>query len=126
MIFAIDFDHTCCISNPDDLDLEFNVPKAAESLKTLTDQGHQLILWTCRGTGTQEVAEAWFAHFDIPLFGVQANPEQLEWSDSPKAYADYYIDDKALGIPLIESDDEKPYVDWEKVMNILREKGIVI
>lgn len=126
MDFAIDFDHTCCISDSKDLKLEKNVPHAIESLKTLVEQGHRLILNTCRGTGTQEVAEAWFSHYDIPLFGSQSNPEQLEWTDSPKVYAHYYIDDKGLGTPLIEPEDDKPYVDWLRVMEFLKERGIII
>ena len=35
---------------------------------------------------------------------------------SPKIFADYYIDDKAVGAPLIYPKGRPAYLNWEKVM----------
>ena len=44
------------------------------------------------------------------------NPEQGTWSESPKAHCNIYIDDAALGCPLVyPADGSRPYVDWVKV-----------
>lgn len=41
-------------------------------------------------------------------------------TSSPKVHADLYIDDAALGCPLIYNPDfsDRPYVDWEKVRQV--------
>lgn len=46
--------------------------------------------------------------------------EQAEWSLSPKSYAHVYIDDAALGCPLIfNTDHPRPFVDWHGVLDLL-------
>lgn len=53
--------------------------------------------------------------------GIQKNPNQSRWTDSPKAHGDIIIDDTALGCPL-KTDFElsnTPFVDWEKVDKML-------
>ena len=53
-------------------------------------------------------------------------PLQDTWTDSPKPYAEMYIDDAAFGCPIIESDiSDYPYVDWEKLDKIFRSTGII-
>ena len=54
---------------------------------------------------------------NIILYGVNENPAQHIWTQSPKPYAHVYIDDAALGVPLINNPDlsHRPYVDWAKV-----------
>ena len=66
----------------------------------------------------------WFKDKDIPLFGINTNPTQNAWTNSPKAYGHLYIDDAALGVPLIYDGTNRPYVDWLKVRELLAEKGI--
>lgn len=52
----------------------------------------------------------------IKLFGVNNNPTQKEWTNSPKAYAQIYVDDAAFGAPLIHHKDFlRPCIDWEIV-----------
>ena len=52
-------------------------------------------------------------HNDIELFGVNNNPTQKDWTDSPKAYGHIYIDDAAIGCPLVEVENcNKLCVDW--------------
>lgn len=117
---AVDFDGTC---------VKYEYPNVGGSigaegvLKELVDNGHQLILYTMRTGRTLEDAKEWFAINNIPLFGVQYDPDQAKWTSSNKCYAHLYIDDAALGIPLIKQEDlVKPYVDWPKVRELLKEK----
>jgi hypothetical protein len=53
----------------------------------------------------------------IKLYGVNNNKSQKSWSESPKVYGHLYIDDAALGCPLIYdiSVHHRPYVDWCEV-----------
>lgn len=48
-------------------------------------------------------AVKWYEERGIPLWGINENPEQTEskWSTSPKPYADFYIDDRNVGTPLM-------------------------
>lgn len=139
MNIAIDFDGTCVTH-------EFpNVGKdigAVSVLKELVEKGHNLILWTMRSNHIGEVGPVggirgngeflndainWFKKNDIPLWGIQTNPEQSFWTASPKAYADLYIDDAALGCPLlfIEEISPKPFVNWVKVRLMLMKMKIL-
>lgn len=121
MIIAVDFDGTC---------VTHEYPKigkpvgAVPVLKELTDAGHKLILYTMRSKQELAQAVAWFSIHDIPLWGINENPDQHNWTSSPKVYAQVYIDDAALGAPLIYPDDGKtrPYIDWEKTKELLNEK----
>ena len=126
MIIAIDFDGTC---------VKHAYPEIGESigaenvLKELINNGHELILFTMRSDriiGEQKelfLADAvqWFEKNNIPIYGVQKNPEQHEWTNSPKAYAQLYIDDAALGCPLIYPPNpfERPYADWVRIREML-------
>jgi hypothetical protein len=114
MIIAVDFDGTCVdhrypgIGDP--------VPHAVDVLRELVQEGHQLILYTMRSGIFLDDAENFFVLAGIPLYGIQTNPTQKEWTDSPKCYAQLYIDDAAFGCPLIEVPEfERPCVDWLKV-----------
>ena len=138
MDIIIDFDGTCVTHDFPRVGQEIGAPRV---LRKLVENGHQLILWTMRsdrasGTVNKSITEPdytiypnysnyltqaveWFKKHNIPLYGIQSNPTQRQWTDSPKAYAHLYIDDSALGIPLIYEDEEnRPYVDWEKVRQV--------
>lgn len=78
-----------------------------------------------RSDRTLEEAVKWFEDNDIPLYGIQKNPDQRNWTSSPKAYGQLYIDDAALGCPLIKYTNKRPHVDWLEVRNILIEDGII-
>ena len=70
----------------------------------------------------------WFKENDIELYGIQSNPTQHTWTTSPKAYAQLYIDDAALGCPLIYNNpgfSERPYVNWIEVGRMLIELNIL-
>lgn len=97
---------------------------AVPVLRRLVANGHHLLLNTmrsrnCDGVDTLQPAIDWFATYGIPLFGINENPTQHEWTASPKVYGDIYIDDTVLGAPLKADDTPHPtlgaappYIDW--------------
>jgi hypothetical protein len=96
MIICVDFDGTCVkhffpLVGPD-------VPFAVDVLKKLVGSGHQLVLYTMRSGETLADAVKWFEEKEIPLYGINANPEQPTWTTSPKVYAQLYIDDSAFRV----------------------------
>lgn len=107
---------------------------AVPVLKELAEKGHKFILFTMRShrsivrdgkvIDTLQEAEDWFEKHGIELFGVNSNPQQSEWTDSPKAYCQVYIDDAAIGIPK-KNDGERPYVDWKRMRDLLKEEGLL-
>lgn len=116
-IIAVDFDGTC---------VTHEYPRIGRSvgaepvLLRLAGEGARLILWTMRSGPRLREAVDWFEERHIPLYGVQRNPTQDDWTDSPKAYAHLYIDDAALGCPLSPGfPGERPYVDWPAVAKLL-------
>lgn len=117
---------------------------AVPVLKRLIDEGHNLILFTMRdnvrgNTGfSEEVQEIcngdflddavnWFKENDIPLYGVQTNPQQKEWTGSPKAYGQLHIDDAGIGCPLIIDPklSSKPFINWKEVEKMLVEMKLL-
>ena len=66
-------------------------------------------------------AVKWFEKNEISLYGINNNPSQKFWTDSPKVYAHIYIDDAALGCPLIfdHAISSRPFVNWVMVEEIL-------
>lgn len=114
---AVDFDGTCVTHEYPDVGREIG---AAPVLRLLASRGVRLVLWTMRSGKPLQDAVDWFKDHDIPLFGVNENPEQKSWTASPKAYAQLYIDDAALGCPLKPGiEGGRPYVDWVAVRNLL-------
>lgn len=138
-VIAIDFDGTCVSHEFPAVGKDIG---AIHILKKLVEAGHKLILYTMRSDGYPEVAVNpkypeikqgaylndavnWFIENGIPLFAIQSNPDQEAWTSSPKCYADLYIDDNALGIPLEfdENISRKPFVDWKMVDVLLFQQG---
>lgn len=139
MVIAIDFDGTCVTHEFPKIGKDIG---AIPVLKRLVENGHQLILNTMRSdrlvggdTGDPGISDItgifltdatnWFRENNVPLFGIQENPTQHSWTTSPKVYADIYIDDAALGCPLVYPDGERPYVDWVEVEKILERNGLL-
>lgn len=137
-VLAIDFDGTCVTHKFPEVGKDIG---AAPVLRELVERGHKLILWTVRSNHEEmptsddpsivldkgmylDDAVQWFKDNNIPLFGIQSNPEQYSWSASPKAYAHYYIDDAAIGCPLVTGQG-KPYVDWTKMKEELVKLGLL-
>jgi hypothetical protein len=126
MIIAIDFDGTC---------VTHEYPKVGKDigsvpvLKELVENGHKLILFTMRSNSYLTDAVNWFKENDIPLYGIQTNPTQHTWTTSPKVYAQLYIDDAALGCPLLcildNTYQSRPFVNWIVVRDMLKNSGLI-
>ncbi len=129
MDIVIDFDGTCVTHEYPDMGREIG---ATPVLRELADAGHRLILFTMRHNDKKKRvtllsdAVTWFAERDIPLYGIQVNPDQQVWTSSPKAYGELYIDDMALGCPLVFPEEgARPYVDWKRVREMMVEMGVL-
>ena len=118
MYIAVDFDGTCVTHEYPNIGKDIG---AVPVLKKLTDSGHKIILNTMRSGDKLVEAIQWFADNNIPLYGANANPTQKDWTDSPKVFANLYIDDAALGCPLIfdHAVSSRPFVNWVMVEEIL-------
>jgi hypothetical protein len=114
LVIAVDFDGTVvdhCYPY-----VGKDVPLAVETLLKLQEAGCRIILWTMRSGVFLQDAIDWFVDKGISLYGIQKNPTQQEWTDSPKAYAHIYIDDAAYGCPLIDLPDfSRVCVDWKHI-----------
>lgn len=96
-IYAIDFDGTLCESKFPDIGEP--IPSAIEYVKELKEDGHKLILWTCRVGENLDDAVKWCKEQGIEFDAVNENLQEVidEYGgDSRKVTADYYIDDKNL------------------------------
>jgi hypothetical protein len=114
MKIAVDFDGT--VVQHEYPEVGVDVPGAVDTLKKLAEAGHLLTLYTMRSGYHLEEAAAWFRRNDIPLYGIQKDPEQEDWTSSNKCYAEVYIDDAAFGAPLVENKSGgRPYLDWSIV-----------
>lgn len=137
MIIAVDFDGTCVTHDYPNIGKDIG---AITVLKKLTENGHRLMLWTMRSGETLTDAVKWFSDNEIPLWGVNQNPEQHTWTNSQKQYAQIYIDDAALGAPLIDCENhddfnyiqakglpfsERPYINWTQVSTLFEIMGIL-
>ena len=123
-VIAVDFDGTCVEHNYPAIGMD--VEGAVEVLRTLNKQGHRIILNTMRSGLRLEAAVRWFRDRKIELWAVNRNPEQKQWTSSPKVYADIYIDDSALGCPLIFLEGvRRPVVNWSKVRQLLESDGVL-
>ncbi len=124
MIINIDADGTCFTHDYPIIGKDIGSQRV---LKKLTDNGHQLILFTMRSGKELIDAINWFKQNNIPLYGIQTNPTQSSWTSSPKSLADLMIDDSALGCPLKYdySISSRPFVDWEIVEKMLIQMNIL-
>lgn len=134
-IIAVDFDGTCVSHEFPAIGKEIG---ATDVLRKLVAKGHRLILFTMRSNSPSTDFEddpsnylsdavRWFTKKGIPLYGINKNPSQHTWTSSPKPYAHIYIDDAALGVPLIHdpSVSSRPFVDWVKVEQHLKDLGVL-
>lgn len=122
-IVALDFDGTVVTHAYPNIGNDIG---AVPVLRELLDNGCRLILYTMRSGKLLDDALAWFKRNDIPLYAVNENPTQKEWTSSPKVHADLYIDDSGLGCPLkFEDGVKRPFVNWVKVRQQLVADGFL-
>jgi len=136
IIIGLDFDGTCVTHEFPKVGKE--LPYCVDILRKIVAHGGKLILWTMRSnhitpptsTSPEIYCEAgnylddainWFYDRGIPLWGIQENPEQKIWTNSPKAYAHIYIDDAALGSFTMRDPafSDRDYIDWVTVDSFL-------
>lgn len=141
MTINIDFDGTCVTHEFPKVGKDIG---AVPVLKKLVEAGHKLILFTMRcnrpeakETGDPTIMDVtgmflddaanWFKENNIPLYGINENPTQKNWTTSPKSYAELMIDDSSLGCPLKVDFNisERAFVNWEKVEFYLYSMGIL-
>lgn len=121
MVIAVDFDGTVVTHEYPHIGTDAG---AVPVLKELVANGNRLILYTMRSGRLLDAAKRWFAEREIPLYAVNANPGQRNWTESPKIYANLYIDDSSLGCPLrIEEGSARPVADWQKIREQLVREG---
>ena len=142
MDILVDFDNTCMAG-------DFPIVKtdigSVPVLKRLIEEGHRLILWTCRSDNMNKkvvdnglnvvpisgnfLTEAvdWFKDNDIPLYGIQRHPLQDGFTSSPKAFGDMTIDDTTLGAPVMVdlNISKKPFIDWKWAESMLEMNQIL-
>ena len=125
MDICIDFDGTCVTHEFPNIGKDIG---AIPVLKELTDKkkkinGEEVIV----EENVLTEAVKWFEDNGIPLYGIQKNPTQRFWTSSPKAYGHLYIDDAALGCPLVLDDptSDRPYIDWVRIREILVDSGVL-
>lgn len=137
MDICIDFDGTCVKHAFPEIGDDIG---AVPVLKALVANGHRLILWTMRddmvanktsddpditlvsGTFLTDAVN-WFKSHNIPLYGIQTNPTQKQWTNSPKAYCHLFIDDCGACIPLVKPKNERAYVNWPALSVWLNKQG---
>jgi hypothetical protein len=102
------------------------VPYAIDTLEWLQElEFINLILLTMRSTnmvGSDYLTEAvkYTTDNGINFKYINENPTQLSWTTSNKVYGKYYIDNAAIGCPLIKVNGFlRPCVDWLKVKDLL-------
>lgn len=140
IIICLDFDGTLVTHEFPHIGKDIG---AVPVLKKLLANGHRLILNTMRSDVTipkstdpfiQNIsgnhltnAINWCKENDIQLYAANINPEQSSWTSSPKIYGHLYIDDAAIGTPLIydKTISDRPFVDWKKVEILLQELNLI-
>lgn len=98
MIIAVDFDGT--LTDGVYPELGKPQPGAVKAMSALKDEGHYLILWTCRTGDKLRDAINWMLEHGIPFDRVNDHcPANIaQYGDGgPKVYADVYLDDRNLG-----------------------------
>ena len=116
MIIAVDFDGTLVRQEFPNIGPE--APNAFRVLRRLQADGHKLILYTMRSDCLKrnylQEAVDYCRERGIEFWGVNRNPDQISWTTSPKVYAQVYIDDLAIGVPIKDG-----VVDWDAVEDLL-------
>ncbi|GHU65003.1 hypothetical protein FACS189447_03150 [Spirochaetia bacterium] len=98
LIIAFDFDGTLTTNMDIYGELKLR-PGTAGLLRFLNEEGAKLILWTCRAGELLDQAVEFLK--DQSLYdcftAINEDIPDLEWHNSRKIYADYYVDDLAYG-----------------------------
>jgi len=104
-IIAIDFDGVIAQINKDWVPGTPNYPgplveDAAKYIRQLHKDGHQIIIWTCRGGQNLYLAEQFLDEHNIPYDRINDNVDGFYdrfKHNTRKVHADIYIDDNQIG-----------------------------
>jgi hypothetical protein len=122
MIIALDFDGTLAVHEWPDIGEDIG---AFSWLLQFQQDNIELryILWTVRSGRPLMEAIKLCECMGLRLWGINENPEQ-NWSPSNKAHAHVYVDDAALGAPLIYPSENgmRPYIDWHQMGPMLEDR----
>lgn len=125
-IIAVDFDGTIVahkfpkIGKP--------APGAFEWMRKWQDTGALLILYTMRSDGRKDgsrpltEASVFCASHGVYFWWLNHNLEQHTWTESPKVYAHLYVDDMAIGCPMIANEDGDMVADWSIIGPLVMER----
>lgn len=113
MNIAIDFDGTIVEHKYPEIGRE--IPFAIETLKKIQDDGHKLILWSCRTDGLLQDAVDWCRERGLEFYAANLDfPEENvdNQNYSRKLKVDMFIDDRNLGgLP-----------DWGTIYQMIKNK----
>jgi len=131
VIIALDFDGTLCTHAYPEIGEDVGAfPYLLELQKT---GKVRFAIWTMRASPQPDLghtetrnylqeAVEWVQKRGVKLWALNGYEGQLEWTASPKLYAHIYIDDAALGCPLVSQNGERPYADWSIIGPALLER----
>lgn len=97
-IISIDYDDTIVVA--DYPNVGKIKPFAQIVINTLYEEGHTIIIWTCRSGDHEKAAALYLNECGVKFHHINENhPDNIAQydSDSRKVYADIYVDDKQLG-----------------------------
>lgn len=103
MIIAVDFDGTLAVTDyPKIIEPKVYVIKFCKLMK---NDGHTVILWTCRHGKELEEAVEWCKEQGLTFDYINENPpEKIPiYGDSRKVYADLYLDDHSGNLSELKS-----------------------
>jgi len=124
LVIAIDFDGVIAEVNNNFVPGTPNVPGklvegADEYIRKLHNDGHQIIIWTCRGGQNLYLAEQFIEDHNIPYDRINDNVDGFYDKfkhNTRKVHADIYIDDNQIGgIP-----------SWKEMYELIKKKADVV
>jgi 8-oxo-dGTP pyrophosphatase MutT (NUDIX family) len=122
--FGLDFDGTV-IDAADWPAIGEPLPYAIETLQQLVapkenKPKNHIVVWTMRGSNNNTAIREFFAKHNLPIYAINCHKIQWEWTNSPKLYADYFIDDRSIGVKKIGHN-----LDWKWMQKELKKLGFI-
>ena len=114
---GVDFDGTCVIAGEKYPEIIGDMPGAVAGLREIVKAGGALLLITSREGKDLKEAVKWFEKHEIPLAGVNENPDPF-WAGHRKIYCDVLIDDRTVGFPTTYlSSSYRNVADWPFILD---------
>jgi hypothetical protein len=127
MHLAIDLDNTIFWYDPK-MEEEFGplVPGADVAIRKLKKAGHMILIWTCRLNASRYTESEVLDQRNKIATALMASGvpfDQLVVGERGKVLADFYIDDRAIGVP-IRLWKGKAVVDWQQAYKLVLLRGV--